>query len=392
MKTIILKEKLKEGISVVERVSGKSLNLPILNNILLSVEKNFLNLTATDLEIGINWWSLVKTEKEGKIALPSRILSSFVNFLPNKPINLEIKDLSLKIECENYQTLIKGFNSEDFPLIPKVSDEEKIIIPGKVFCQNLSSVVDIASYSSFKPEISGIYFLFQKNLITMAATDSFRLGEKKLYADFSSSSITKDYSLILPQRAAKEIINIFGEKEGDLTICFSPNQVLFETPLSETPHPQIQLVSRLIEGEYPNYQEIIPKKHDTKVTVSVNELINQVKLASLFSGKINEVKLKIDPKKNQLNLFSQNVDVGEHYGVLNCKVEGKPCEISFNHKFLLDGLMSMVSKKEISGREGAGKEKDSELILELTSGDKAGVLRPKKDENYLYLIMPIKTS
>ena len=164
MKTIILKEKLKEGISVVERVAGKSLNLPILNNILLSVEKNFLNLTATDLEIGINWWSLVKTEKEGKIALPSRVLSSFVNFLPNKPVNLEIKDLSLKIECENYQTSIKGFNSEEFPIIPSVSDEEEIIMPSKIFCQNLSSVVDIASYSSFKPEISGIYFLFQKIL------------------------------------------------------------------------------------------------------------------------------------------------------------------------------------------------------------------------------------
>lgn len=390
MKTIILKEKLKEGISVVERVAGKSLNLPILNNILLSVEKNFLNLTATDLEIGINWWSLVKTEKEGKVALPSRVLSSFVNFLPNKPVNLEIKDLAMKIECDNYQTTIKGFSSEEFPIIPNVSDEEKIIIPSRIFCQNLNSVVDIASYSSFKPEISGIYFLFQKNLITMAATDSFRLGEKKLYEDFSSSSISKDYSLILPQRAAKEIINIFGEKDGDLTICFSPNQVLFETPLTETPHPQIQLVSRLIEGEYPNYQEIIPKKHETKVTVSVNDFINQVKLASLFSGKINEVKLKIDPKKHQLNLFSQNVDVGEHYGVLNCKVEGKPCEISFNHKFLLDGLISMASKKETSSKEG--KEKDAEVVLELTSGDRAGVIRPKKDNNYLYLIMPIKTS
>jgi len=392
MKTIILKEKLKEGINVVERVSGKSLNLPILNNILLSVEKNFLNLTATDLEIGINWWSLVKTEKEGKIALPSRVLSSFVSFLPNKPISLELKDLTLKVECENHQNIIKGFNPEEFPIIPKVSEEEKIIISSKVFCQNLSKVVDIASYSSIKPEISGIYFLFQKNLITMAATDSFRLGEKKLYADFSSSEISKDYSLILPQRAAKEIINIFGEKEGDLTICFSPNQVLFEMPLSETQHPQIQLVSRLIEGEYPNYQDIIPKKYDTKVTVQANEIINQIKLASLFSGKINEVKLKIDPKKNQLSLFSQNVDVGEHHGVLNCKVEGKPCEISFNHRFLLEGLLSIASNKEYAGKEASSREKDQELVLELIGADKAGVLRPKKDDSYLYLIMPIKTS
>jgi DNA polymerase-3 subunit beta len=382
MKTIILKEKLKEGINVVERVSGKSLNLPILNNILLSTEKNFLNVAATDLEIGINWWALVKNEKPWKIALPSKVLSSFVNFLPNKPITLSLKDLIMEIECENHHTLIKGFNPEEFPIIPKLSTDEKITISGKKFCQNLSKVVDIASFSSIKPEISGIYFLFQKNSITMAATDSFRLGEKKLQISPSSVNISKDYSLILPQRAAKEIINIFGEKDDDLTIYFSTNQILLETYLTETPHPQVQLISRLIEGEYPNYQEIIPKKHETKVIFSIPELINQIKMASLFGGKVNEVKIKIDPKKNQMSLFSQSAEVGEHHGVLNCKVEGKPCEVSFNHRFLLDGLMSLMG-----GKEG----KEQEAVLELTNSEKAGVLRPNKDESYIYLIMPIKT-
>ena len=182
MKTIILKDKLKEGISVVEKIAGKSLTLPILNNILISAEKNFLNLTSTDLEIGINWWSLVKNEKEGKIAVPARILSGFINFLPdNKQVELELKGLDLKIKCGNHQSSLKGVNPEDFPIIPKVSTQEKIVIKGGIFCQNLSKVVDIASFSSTKPEISGVYFLFQKNMITMAATDSFRLGEKKIY-------------------------------------------------------------------------------------------------------------------------------------------------------------------------------------------------------------------
>ena len=382
MKIIILKEKLKEGINVVERISSKSLNLPILNNILISTEKNFLNLTSTDLEIGIKWWSLVKIEEEGKIAIPSRILSNFVNFLPNKPIKLKVKDLNLEVECENFQTIIKGFNPEDFPLIPKISTEENISIQSKIFCQSLNRIVDIASLSSIKPEISGVYFLFQKNLITIAATDSFRLGEKKLYLEAPLNNISKDYSLILPQRAVKEIINIFGEKEGDLKMYFSPNQVLFESFLSETPHPQVQLTSRLIEGEYPNYQEIIPKKCDTQITLTTNEFINQIKLASLFSGKINEIKLKINPEKNQLNLFSQNPDIGEHQSLLKGEVRGKPCEISFNHRFLLDGLLSIV----------ATQEKGSEVILELTGSDKPGVLKAKGDDSYLYLVMPIKAS
>jgi len=380
MKTTILKDKLKEGVNVVERISGKSLSLPILNNILISVEKNFLKLTSTDLEIGINWWALVKKEKEGKIAIPSRILSNFINFLPNKLIDLEVKDLNLKVKCGNHQTTIKGFNPDEFPIIPKVSTEEKMALNSQTFCQNLNRVVDIASYSSTKPEISGVYLSFQKELIVMAATDSFRLGEKRVYLESSVSNISQNYSLILPQRAAKEIINIFGDKEGDLTVYFSPNQILFEAPLSEVKHPQVQVVSRLIEGEYPNYQEIIPKKFETKISLPVNEFINQVKLASLFSGKINEVKIKIDPKKNQLNISSQNPEVGEHDSIISGRVEGKGCEISFNYRFLLDGLLNIA----------AGKEKAPEVVLELNGSEKPGVLKPKNDETYLYLVMPIR--
>ena len=382
MKITILKDKLKEGINIIEKISAKSISLPILNNVLISTEKNFLNLTTTDLEVGVKWWSLIKTEREGKVAVPSRILSSFINFLPNKLVNLELEDFNLKIKCENYETTIKGVNPEDFPIIPQVSDEEKIEVQIKSFCKSLSSVVDIASLSSTKPEISGVYFIFQKNLIIMAATDSFRLGEKKIYLDSPLNNISKDYSLILPQKAAKEIINIFGEKEGVLTIYFSPNQILFETSLSEVSHPQIQLTSRLIEGDYPNYQEIIPKRYDTRIIFSLEEFINQIKLASLFSGKINEIKLKIDSSKNQINFFSQNPDVGEYQSFLIGKVEGKPCEISFNYRFLLDGLLNLSSLQQ----------KKPEAVLELTGSEKPGILRLKDEESYLYLVMPIKSS
>ena len=380
MKIIILKEKLKQGINIVERISTKSLNLPILNNILMKTEKNFLNLISTDLEIGISWWSLAKIEKQGEITIPSRIFSNFVSFLPNKPVNLNLKELNLEIDCENYHTSIKGMNSEEFPIIPKILKNEKISVQSKLFCQALSQVVDITSHSSIKPEISGVYFLFQKNIITIVATDSFRLGEKKIYLDSSLVNISKDYSFILPQRAVKEIINIFNEKEEDLTIYFSSNQILFETQLSETPHPEIQLISRLIEDEYPNYQEIIPQKTETQITFQVGEFINQIKSAALFSGKINEIKLKIDPLKNQLTLFSQDSNIGEYQSCLSVKIKGSPCEISFNHRFLLDGLLNIALKQG----------KNSEAILELINSEKPGILRPVEKDDYLYLIMPIK--
>jgi DNA polymerase-3 subunit beta len=377
MKLTLLQEKLKNGISTVERITGRSLSLPILNNILIKAEKNFLNLAATDLEIGINWWALAKIEKEGKVAVPTKLLSSFVNFLPNKPITLEEKNLTLKIKCQNHQTSLKGFSPEEFPIIPSVADGESILVNSQTFCQNLNQVVDIASYSTARPEISGVYFLFQKDLISMAATDSFRLGEKKLFLKPPLSDLSQEYSLILPQRAAKEVINIFGEKEGDLKIYFSPNQILFEIPLSETPHPQVQLISRLIEGEFPNYQEIIPKRYDTQVVLSRNDLVNQIKLASLFSGKISEVKLKIDPKQNKVAFSSQSPDLGDYQSFLEGKAEGKTCETSFNYRFLLDGLLNI---------------KSSEVILQLSGAEGPGVLKPKGDSSYLYLVMPIKAS
>ena len=376
MKLQILQEKLKQGLNIVEKVSSKSLSLPILNNILISTEKNFLNLTATDLEIGINWWTLSKIEKEGKVTLPARLLSSFVNLLPNKKIDIQIEDNNLLVECEKYKTQIKGLSAEEFPIIPKINQNEFTSIDASIFCHSLNQVADIAVLSTTRPEISGIYFLFQKDLIILVATDSFRLGEKKIFLK-NNSKLTKDYSLILPQRAAKEIVNIFGEKKGEIKIYFSPNQIMFELPIEETAHPEIQLTSRLIEGEYPNYKEIIPPKHTTRIVLDKNEFLNQIKAASLFSGKINEVKIKIKPESEEVEILSQSPELGQHQSFISSKIEGEPVEIAFNHRFLLDGLLNI---------------KSSEIAFELNGDSGPGVLKPIGDETYLYVVMPIKAS
>ena len=376
MKLLILQEKLKQGLNVVEKISSKSLTLPILNNILISTEKNFLNLAATDLEIGINWWVLTKTEKEGKITIPARLLSNFINLLPNKKISLEVKNNNLFIECENYKTQIKGLSAEEFPIIPKINNGDAISIEAPSFCKSLNQIADIAVPSTARPEISGIYFLFQKNLITIAATDSFRLGEKKIFLK-NNSPLEKEYSLILPQKTAKELVNIFGEKQGELKMYFSPNQVMFEYPMEETDHAQVQVISRPIEGEYPNYQEIIPKKYTTQLVLDKDEFLNQIKTASLFSGKINEVKIKAGPKENKIEVFSQSSEIGEYQSSVSGKIEGEPVEISFNHRFLLDGLLSI---------------KTHEIILELNKETGPGVLKAVGDDTYIYVVMPIKAT
>jgi len=374
MKIIILKEKLKKGLNNIEKITQKSLTLPILNNVLLKVEKTFISLTTTNLEIGLRWWLLSKTEKEGEILIPARLFSTLIGFLPDGPLELKTEGLFLNIKTGEYKSQIKGFNPGEFPLFPQISQEEKITLNNQTFCQALSQIIDFTSPSLTRPEISGIFFQFQKDQIKIVATDSFRLGEKKI---FSKLPLTKEYSFILPQLTAKEVVNIFSDSEGDLKIYFSPNQVLFESMFSETNHPQIHLISRLIEGEFPDYQAIIPKKYETRGIFSKNEFLNQIKSASLFSGKISEVKLNIFSQKGKIEISSQNPELGEYKSSLPGKIKGKDLSISFNHRFLVEGLL---------------KIKTPEVVFELTSPDDPAVLKPVGAEDFLYVIMPIKTS
>lgn len=378
MKLYILQEKLKEGLRIIERVSPKSLALPILSATLLSAKKNFLSLSATDLEIGIKWWALAKIEEEGEVVVPFALFSNFAALLPNKQTMLQKKENILSVECENYKTQVKGISSEDFPIIPSVSKEKFVEIETNLFCQGLEGIVDIAASSHVRPEISGVFLSFQKDSIKIVATDSFRLGEKTIFLEkviTSPDFFEKEVSFIIPQKTAREIINIFSQREEKLKIYFSPNQVLFERQMTETSHPEVQLVSRLVDGEYPAYQDIIPHRYETQATLNRDNFLNQLKAASLFSGKINEIKLKIDPKKAGIEIFSQNPDLGEHRSFLTGKIKGEPLEISFNHRFLIGGLSSI---------------KSSDVFFGLNKEEGPAILKPVGDPSYLYVVMPIK--
>ena len=376
MKLIILKEKLKEGLKIVEKISQKSLKLPILQNILLRVEKNILKLSTTNLESSINWQSLAQIKKEGSICVPIKILSNFINSLPDKIITIESDNKNnLKIKCGNYNTKIKGLSSEDFPIIPQVENGEEVKINNMKFCESINQIINIPSSSSTKPEITGIFMSFQENIIKIVATDSFRLAEKKISL---KTNLSKEYSLILPQSAAKELIGILNDKKGDLKIKFSPNQILFQHTSDQTSQSQVKFISRLIEGKYPNYQEIIPKKYKTTVKIDREEFLNQIRSASFFSGKINEVKIKINSVNKEIKIFSQHHDLGEYESSLKSSVTGKDLSISFNHRFLIDGISGIKSNK---------------ILFNLTDAEGPAALEPiGSEEQYLYIIMPIKAN
>ena len=378
MKLIILKENLNYGLNIVSRVAGKNLALPILNNILISSEKNFLNMSSTDLELGINYWALVKTEKEGKITVPAKILSSFVGLLPNDKIYIELSNNRLEVVCREYKTKINGLPAEEFPIIPKIENKNPIELNCRIFCGGLSGVVDFVSLNQARPELSGVYFNFKKDGLYLTSTDSFRLAEKTL---FFEKKIEEEFSFILPQKSAREIINIFSEKDGKLKLYFSPSQILFEYLMAETPHPQIHLVSRVIDGGYPDYQGIIPKRYSDQIILQKEEFLNHLKTAGIFSGKTNEVKIKLAPKKEGIEIYSQNPEFGENTSFLPGQVKResdiKEISVSFNYRFLIDGLINI---------------KDMEVVFELNGEDGPAALKPKTDVSYVYIVMPIKST
>ena len=373
MQIICLQEKLKQALNITEKIIGRNLTLPILNNLLLSTEDNKLKISSTNLEIGINCWLTGKIQKKGGITVPARLISDLVNNLPNKKIELKVKDQQLELKCEKFKAVLKGLTAEDFPIIPKIKDKPIIKISGHTLKNSFSQVVEMVSFSESRPEISGVYMKFDKNTIKLAATDSFRLAEKNI--EIKNNQQIKGQSIIIPQRTIQELIRILGEKElsankegQEVEIILSGNQVLFDLEGA-------QVISRLIEGQYPDYQQIIPDSFQTQAIINREELINNIKIASLFSGKINNIKLAINSKKSLIEITAKDVDIGENKSQIETKINGKDIEIIFNYRYLLDGLNNIFSDK---------------IILGLNTNANPIVIRPVGDTSYTYLVMPIK--
>lgn len=374
MKIEVLKNNIKIGLNIIEKIIGKNISLPILDNVLINTENNFILLTGTDLETAIKYWVLAKIIKDGKVVIPIKPLSGFISLLSEEKIFMEEKKQNLVLECKNHKTQIQGLNPDDFPIIPEIKNQEFLILDNKNFCLGLSQVVDIPASSQMRPEISGVYLFFSDNKLKIVATDGFRLAEKTILLENKNK---KNYSFILPVKSTREIINALSDKTGELKIFFSTNQILFDFPMREIKHSQVQIFSRLIEGEYPNYQEIIPKKFKNHITVKKEDFLSHIKAASLFSGKINEIKFIIEPTKKSITVSAKDPNVGESSSTLTAKIEGGPVEISFNHRFLLDGLSNI---------------KSSEVAFNISGDDGPCVLKPIGDDSYFYVVMPIKSS
>jgi len=375
MKFTCLQENLKQGLFVVSHVAGKNINLPILSNVLFKARQGGVKLITTNLEIGIINSVRGKIEKEGIFTVDSKIIADYVSLLPNKKINLEKKDNDLIIECENFKTKIKGQSAEDFPLIPAVERDSYFSVKIEDFKKALSQVVFAVSGSEARQELSGVLFNFNNKKLILAATDSYRLAEKEINLE----TITKDnHNIIVPAKTLQELIRILSglsengeaeERGGEIKFSISENQILFVIKSTE-------LVSRLIEGQYPDYKQIIPQTSRTTAIINRAELIRAVKASALFSKSgINDVNLDFPQGKNQLIISSVSGQTGESFINLRSTVKGEDNGIIVNYRYLLDGLNNI---------------EDENIKIEMIDNNTPCLLRPEKVKDYIYIIMPIK--
>jgi len=366
MRITCLQEKLKNNLLILERISSKNQELPILGNVLLKTEDGFLKAFTTDLEIGVEISIPCKIEKKGEVVVPIKLIAGLISNLPNTKLTLEEKGNKIVIETEGVTTSIPTANKNDFPIIPKMKEENTLVIQGEMLRNGIAQVINSAALSYSIPEIAGVLFVCKENELKIVATDSFRLSEKTIF-QAKNYTLKKEQSFILPLKTAVELTKIITPTDETVEIKLTQNQVIVVLK-------HITLVSRLVAGEYPKYERIIPKTSKTKIALNKTEFISKLKLASLFASKINEVKLDIRANKNEMEVRSADQSKGEFSATMHAEMSGESFEALFNYKYLLDGLANI---------------NEEEILFELNGAAAPAILKPKTDA-YQYVAMPIK--
>jgi len=369
MKVKVKQNDLNFALSMVSKAINPNNTLPILNNIRIAAEKNELAFASTNLEIAITLGIKAKVDEPGAITIPAKLLTSYVNLLPKEEILIETtEDISLKIDAKKSHTKIKGLKADDFPTIPEIKeDTEEIKIQARDLEKAINEVVFAASLNTTRPILSGVFVSAEENNLTLAATDSYRLAESKLKLGASLKEKTK---CIVPGRTMHElskILNNFNKEE--VTIQIATNQILFKIE-------KIQLISRLIEGAFPDYTKIIPSETKTTAKINSSDLLQALKRVNLFAREVNNsihLEAKTDGKK--LILSTDETKVGEEETELDVEITGENNKISINSQYLLDVLTAKEGEK---------------IVLDINEKLSPIKVRPEKNTEYVYIIMPLK--
>ena len=370
MKLSVMQENLARGLSVVSRaVSNRS--LPVLTNVLLKTEDAGLKLTATNLEIGITYWVPGKIESDGATSVPARLLTDLVNSLPGgEPIVLELGDgETLHIRSGRFESNIKGISADDFPTVQTAGERPITRIPQKILRQALEETAFAAASDEARPILTGVLARFEGDQLTLAAADNYRIAVKTI----SILDPVDETSVVIPARALHELSRVLADVEDPVAIVLAHarNQILFHLE-------GIDLVSRLIDGQYPNYQSVLPASHSTRAILDREELLRAVRPAALIAHEsANIVKLGVGVDGDGGITVSANAEVGDHIGRVEAAVEGDGTTIAFNARFLADVLQNVDAEQ---------------FALELNGPLSPGVFKPVGDDRYVHVVMPLRTT
>lgn len=373
MKLSCLQENLAKGISIVSRVVSTRAVLPVLSNILMATDEGRLKLAATDLSTSITCWIGAKVEEDGAITIPARLLSDFVSSLPPAQIQMELvtRTKSLHLKCAQFEADIHGIDAQDFPLIPsEVSDHKIEILPAALRQMIEQVTLAAAPAEEGRLVLTGALAEFQGSQLTMVAADGFRLSLRRAQL---SEEVPELLDVIIPARALRELARVSVEEEDPVQIIVTPNrnQVLFRLS-------NVEIISQLIEGKFPDYNQIIPSSYGTRVVVNTHDLMRAVRISVLFSRDVaNIVRLEVIPGSEltpgRLRVES-TAEVGQNVGDLDASVEGEQMEIAFNGRYLID-MLNVIGTEQV--------------VLEATNPSRPGILKPVGDDNLIYVIMPM---
>lgn len=370
MKLVILKQNLKDSLGIVERGVKDDANLPILKNVLLKADTQ-LKLVTTNLELGITNTTPAKILESGSITIPFGPLANIIGTTDSERIQLNVDKNILTIKTDNYEATIQGISEENFPIIPKVENVKELFsIQASVFKESINQIISAAHISDLKPELSGILFDFQIGILKLVATDSYRLAEKTINSSQFTTTIKKGVKAIIPLTTIYEALKAFSDTET-IEIYLDPHQILFQSK-------NTSIISRLIDGEYPDYEPIIPKEVTCEILLEREKLLTAIKLASNFTSKTSDIRIRSEKGQKTINVYSANQALGENTYVIPVKkVKGDGFDnISFNWRYILDGVRSINTKQ---------------LRIGITDDTKPAVMKPNEDDSLLYIVMPTKS-
>jgi DNA polymerase III subunit beta len=364
MKIECNKTNLSKVITKSERVVNKNISLPVLSCLLFEAKNNEVFVKSTNLEIGLKIKLSAKVIKEGEVAVPAGVFVSYINNLPiDENITIEVKDNVMTVSGSRSETKINILPSDDFPNIPDTSRQKSCKLSSKELLEGFKSVWYAASVSSMKPELSSVFVHSENGEIVFVATDSFRLAEKKIKVKTDAFE-----SILIPQKNVLEIIRIFEDTEEEIKLFFEEDKIAFET------EGGIYLVSRVVDGVFPDYKQIIPKENKTDVIVLKNDLVNTFKISNIFSNNFNQINFLINNESGIFEVSSKSAEKGESRNTIDGKITGESLEINFNQKYIQDSFNSI--------------EKES-VNLYFNGPSKPMVIKGVGEGSFQYLVMPL---